>query len=138
MRARHVECFPCDAPGASCDSAQLWSPAVTEESAPKWPPPRSPCWQAASWTPRETLPAGRPHCPISPRKRGAPKKEGRAGPPACTPFPERIRAVPVVPERRGKTYSTGASSVRSEEHTSELQSRENLVCRLLLEKKKTT
>src|SRR5690606_31547629 len=27
------------------------------------------------------------------------------------------------------------SSVRSEEHTSELQSRENLVCRLLLEKK---
>src|SRR5690606_41144285 len=29
------------------------------------------------------------------------------------------------------------SSPRSEEHTSELQSRENLVCRLLLEKKKT-
>src|SRR5690606_40745358 len=28
------------------------------------------------------------------------------------------------------------NSVRSEEHTSELQSRENLVCRLLLEKKK--
>src|SRR5690606_41182096 len=27
-------------------------------------------------------------------------------------------------------------TVRSEEHTSELQSRENLVCRLLLEKKK--
>src|SRR5690606_40280038 len=31
--------------------------------------------------------------------------------------------------------STGVAS-RSEEHTSELQSRENLVCRLLLEKKK--
>src|SRR5690606_41721479 len=31
---------------------------------------------------------------------------------------------------------TGRSSSRSEEHTSELQSRENLVCRLLLEKKK--
>src|SRR6266511_3802770 len=30
-----------------------------------------------------------------------------------------------------------ARSPRSEEHTSELQSRENLVCRLLLEKKKT-
>src|SRR5207302_2754824 len=28
--------------------------------------------------------------------------------------------------------------LRSEEHTSELQSRENLVCRLLLEKKKKT
>src|SRR5438445_1415798 len=30
-----------------------------------------------------------------------------------------------------------ASGVRSEEHTSELQSRQYLVCRLLLEKKKT-
>src|SRR5690606_41792313 len=30
----------------------------------------------------------------------------------------------------------GGAHVRSEEHTSELQSRENLVCRLLLEKKK--
>src|SRR5436309_7392008 len=30
----------------------------------------------------------------------------------------------------------GARRRRSEEHTSELQSRENLVCRLLLEKKK--
>src|SRR5690606_41603000 len=31
--------------------------------------------------------------------------------------------------------SATSSSLRSEEHTSELQSRENLVCRLLLEKK---
>src|SRR5207302_8058309 len=30
----------------------------------------------------------------------------------------------------------GTQNARSEEHTSELQSRENLVCRLLLEKKK--
>src|SRR2546430_4608457 len=30
-----------------------------------------------------------------------------------------------------------ASDIRSEEHTSELQSQSNLVCRLLLEKKKT-
>src|SRR5690606_41754315 len=30
----------------------------------------------------------------------------------------------------------GLATARSEEHTSELQSRENLVCRLLLEKKK--
>src|SRR5690606_40739821 len=35
------------------------------------------------------------------------------------------------PLRRAST-----TSYRSEEHTSELQSRENLVCRLLLEKKK--
>src|SRR5690606_39400459 len=38
---------------------------------------------------------------------------------------------------RGIPLSSSAlKSSRSEEHTSELQSRENLVCRLLLEKKK--
>src|SRR5438270_4036009 len=37
----------------------------------------------------------------------------------------------------GLTATTSASSIiRSEEHTSELQSQSNLVCRLLLEKKK--
>src|SRR2546430_7871165 len=45
--------------------------------------------------------------------------------------------------RRNGSTSTSASAVqpprarRSEEHTSELQSQSNLVCRLLLEKKKT-
>src|SRR2546430_11307768 len=34
-------------------------------------------------------------------------------------------------------YRTELGGVRSEEHTSELQSQSNLVCRLLLEKKKT-
>src|SRR3989440_5231298 len=33
---------------------------------------------------------------------------------------------------------SGATNTRSEEHTSELQSRSDLVCRLLLEKKKET
>src|SRR5690606_39364804 len=42
-----------------------------------------------------------------------------------------------VPPRRGSGRSPRLSPKRrSEEHTSELQSRENLVCRLLLEKKK--
>src|SRR5436309_9224595 len=36
----------------------------------------------------------------------------------------------------GGSCRTWSSGWRSEEHTSELQSRENLVCRLLLEKKK--
>src|SRR5690606_40633415 len=47
-------------------------------------------------------------------------------------------------QARGQTLNCSAQGVlrlgqvilRSEEHTSELQSRENLVCRLLLEKKK--
>src|SRR5690606_40589197 len=38
---------------------------------------------------------------------------------------------------RSASSKTKISIFRSEEHTSELQSRENLVCRLLLEKKKT-
>src|SRR2546430_4524604 len=35
-----------------------------------------------------------------------------------------------------KRHGLGAGAERSEEHTSELQSQSNLVCRLLLEKKK--
>src|SRR2546430_8579570 len=37
----------------------------------------------------------------------------------------------------GRCEGQGSSRYRSEEHTSELQSQSNLVCRLLLEKKKT-
>src|SRR5207302_4018555 len=53
------------------------------------------------------------------------------------------RLVSAVPQI-SRTFEPGAGSKyasmlsRSEEHTSELQSRENLVCRLLLEKKKYT
>src|SRR5690606_41797218 len=39
------------------------------------------------------------------------------------------------PRRRPKKALRRRSPIRSEEHTSELQSRENLVCRHLLEKK---
>src|SRR5262249_57315090 len=51
------------------------------------------------------------------------------GPPTCRSIsPVRLRIEPrASPGNRGK---------RSEEHTSELQSLTNLVCRLLLEKKK--
>src|SRR3712207_7658654 len=43
--------------------------------------------------------------------------------------PGRLRTVD------GKVIALGILAVRSEEHTSELQSRQYLVCRLLLEKK---
>src|SRR3712207_9392588 len=42
----------------------------------------------------------------------------------------------VVAERRREVTAAEHRLVRSEEHTSELQSRQYLVCRLLLEKKK--
>src|SRR5215204_6691907 len=74
-------------------------------------------------------------------------------PPRSTLFPYttlfRSRATPVTrtcPWRR-RRYGTSSrsstccsgprGSTRSEEHTSELQSHSDLVCRLLLEKKKT-
>src|SRR2546422_3590934 len=41
------------------------------------------------------------------------------------------------PARRGTGSTSAGRGGRSEEHTSELQSRLHLVCRLLLEKKKT-
>src|SRR2546430_10933873 len=40
------------------------------------------------------------------------------------------------PRRRAPPRRTRSARLRSEEHTSELQSQSNLVCRLLLEKKK--
>src|SRR2546427_6114265 len=48
--------------------------------------------------------------------------------------PVRVPAADKVPCSR--TAGTSCAIVRSEEHTSELQSQSNLVCRLLLEKKK--
>src|SRR5260370_17469927 len=44
----------------------------------------------------------------------------------------------VADRRHTRTGAAAGSLSRSEEHTSELQSHLNLVCRLLLEKKKTT
>src|SRR5256884_1900185 len=41
-------------------------------------------------------------------------------------------------EKRGHNFALNATFDRSEEHTSELQSRLHLVCRLLLEKKNET
>src|SRR3712207_6890575 len=41
-------------------------------------------------------------------------------------------------DRARRARGVGVLALRSEEHTSELQSRQYLVCRLLLEKKKNT
>src|SRR5690349_22102856 len=47
----------------------------------------------------------------------------------------RLSDSPSAPTHVWPTVSRGGSTLRSEEHTSELQSRRDLVCRLLLEKK---
>src|SRR5206468_9610043 len=68
-------------------------------------------------TPRMT---GRGMCPLS-----SPRRRRPASPPALRCCRPRPRHCPRLRPRH-----------RSEEHTSELQSRSDLVCRLLLEKKK--
>src|SRR5207249_6269001 len=67
-------------------------------------------------------------------------------PPRSTLFPyttlfrsEAVERVPLADvEAWGGLYAFTPVAARSEEHTSELQSRFDLVCRLLLEKKKTS
>src|SRR5207249_8426607 len=56
-----------------------------------------------------------------------------AGPPSSTPSSEARTTGVTTPSASASHRLLG---VRSEEHTSELQSRFDLVCRLLLEKKK--
>src|SRR6266478_8721753 len=61
-------------------------------------------------------------------------------PPRSTLFPYttlfRSRPTTTGPAASPSRCSPGSAPTRSEEHTSELQSQSNLVCRLLLEKKK--
>src|SRR5438105_8184366 len=80
---------------------------------------------------RTAATAGRtPACPWPTRNL---RREGRRGRyEALTPATAGLR----VPARKGDAQSSSRWSERSEEHTSELQSRVDLVCRLLLEKKK--
>src|SRR3712207_6861161 len=72
----------------------------------------------------------------------APRADAREAPPAAVQrAASRRQVVPVHRgHRRGRVPAGDVHSraPRSEEHTSELQSRQYLVCRLLLEKKKNT
>src|SRR5690606_40441713 len=68
------------------------------------------------------LPGGR----MNENRRGGP-----SGPPFARPRPTGAR----VETKRGWLHRQPRTKFRSEEHTSELQSRENLVCRLPREKK---
>src|SRR5690606_41790732 len=58
--------------------------------------------------------------------------------PVLHPVAEVRQRQPAARQGPGPPHPAPPAPPRSEEHTSELQSRENLVCRLLLEKKKKT
>src|SRR5690606_40331287 len=81
------------------------------------PPPRSRPF-SPSWPPL-----------VSPPTTPSPSRPSARCPRAASPAPAAPPTGPPAPRAAPACW-------RSEEHTSELQSRENLVCRLLLEKKK--
>src|SRR5256885_7170202 len=68
------------------------------------------------------------------RRVAGPERVPHAAGQSAADLPGRQRRQTALPDR----VYRGADAHRSEEHTSELQSPCNLVCRLLLEKKKTT
>src|SRR5690606_41948153 len=102
------------------------------------PPSRSSLFSPAPPTPRFSTLSLHDALPISALRAGDdPARQGAALP----------HHGPARPTRRPVDFALGVPELalqardpevrgRSEEHTSELQSRENLVCRLLLEKKK--
>src|SRR5690606_41719069 len=76
-----------------------------------------------------------PIWPVHNRSRGGLIHPGRLSRLALM---DRAAADAAARDARRCRVCSNTSLLRSEEHTSELQSRENLVCRLLLEKKKHT
>src|SRR2546427_4771927 len=63
------------------------------------------------------------------------RRRRRPGSPVARPTARECGSTAAVLRRNGGPPADNPASNRSEEHTSELQSQSNLVCRLLLEKK---
>src|SRR5699024_10145912 len=133
MYVRDPEGPPGDDPSAN------WSAAPHAEQQPREDPPGCPRPGAPSPSPPRPVherPGPGDGCAMAPRR------GGRGPPPPGRPAgssrhrgnrPGTTADAPRPPSAHG-TAPWGAE--RSEEHTSELQSRFDLVCRLLLEKKK--
>src|SRR5204863_7701574 len=87
--------------------------------------------------PYTTLFRSRPAAASSPAwPGGPPRTPGAPAPSAAAPArPAPRPTAAVAARRRARTPPPPDPACRSEEHTSELQSRRDLVCRLLLEKK---
>src|SRR5690606_39608470 len=101
---------------------------------PTPPPPRSPLFPYTTLF-RSALPAAVAlFCFAGPARAADAAAHPIAGTWIGDSFPDRV--LTVDGQEPPLTAEGAALYQRSEEHTSELQSRENLVCRLLLEKKK--
>src|SRR5690606_40297154 len=100
-----------------------------------FPAPPTPCVSPISL--HDALPiCAAAGCAPRPRRSTLLHLAGGLGP--APPHPRRSRPRPLhrLDDRRPDVRQLAHPRRRSEEHTSELQSRENLVCRLLLAKKK--
>src|SRR5690606_5696662 len=109
-------------------------PARPHRAAPRRQGPRNPCRRGGR---RDGQDRPRPPAPLvprlrvhHPRRRHRGRRPARQQPDLDAPDPKSGYA-----ESTPFGLQRGSCPHRSEEHTSELQSRENLVCRLLLEKK---
>src|SRR5690606_19937900 len=117
---------PGVAPRARCSAADAHAPSAQALSC-LWTRTRTPGGPSCRASLDGRIAAHMPTGSI-PEKTAAPIRKGRPRyPPPSQAGSQRAH----LPDERIPTC------FRSEEHTSELQSRENLVCRLLLEKKNT-
>src|SRR5690554_7360589 len=98
------------------------------------PPPRSTLFPYTTLFRSEIYPKPNPIPPITPEPSHSIQIWCKTTPRADISSPPDHNIAEINPTLRGPTFSN--QPPRSEEHTSELQSRPHLVCRLLLEKKK--
>src|SRR6266498_5670065 len=120
--------FPYTTLFRSCDPDRR-RPPLSTVSGPSSPPPAP--LAATADVPRVPSP-GTPRRGRPCRRSAGPARAGRrGGSSSCS-------ARTLSPVRALRAAVGGDVGARSEEHTSELQSRPHLVCRLLLEKKKQT
>src|SRR6266498_1869182 len=115
------EAQPCDVVGSAA-RALLDGPSLAPDAAAasQWPPP--------AWLAPHQVPAARRLTAIIARHGGALLAD-------AVGLGKSYVALAVALARQ-EPFTLVVPAVRSEEHTSELQSRPHLVCRLLLEKKK--
>src|SRR2546426_99595 len=122
----HYSQFPPPAPTAPPSPGPEGKPAAPPEAKPS-PPGAKPS------LPPEAKPAPAGGTKPAPAPEAKPSRPPKPKPsPAASLTPRHEQAV------RELVHMATGSDLRSEEHTSELQSPCNLVCRLLLEKKKHT
>src|SRR6266511_4693401 len=121
--------FSLDERGLECEPRCTGPASVTPRGS--GPPPR--CTGSPGWSPSST--SRRVAAAAGPGSRG--RARSSSGRPSSSWGGRSDRATRTSPGTPGSSRRGGSGPAwRSEEHTSELQSRENLVCRLLLEKKK--